>query len=153
MSNQNELYSYNGIEPTFLPHRITLSDGTSRTDNTTFTAEEIENAGFTGPYEIPEYNHTTQKLIWNSETLSYSIEDLPSQEPTEEDLWFEMRRKRNFLLFDSDWSILPDSPLSDEKKEEWKLYRESLRNLPQNITDILSFTWPISPNESVTSEE
>ena len=90
MADPNALYSYNGLEPTILPHRITLSDGSSRTDVDTFTDQEIIDAGFTGPYEKPEYNYTTQKLVWSSDTFSYSIVDLPLSEPTEEDLWEQM---------------------------------------------------------------
>lgn len=146
MADPNALYSHNGLEPTILPHRITLSDGTSRTDITTFTDEEINDAGFTGPYEKPEYNYTTQKLVWSSETLSYSVEDLPSSEPTEEDLWFEMRRRRNFLLLESDWTQSRDIVLPND--DNWKTYRQELRDLPENIDDIKNISWPVSPADT-----
>lgn len=146
MADPNALYSYNGLEPTILPHRITLSDGTSRTDITTFTDEQINDAGFTGPYEKPEYNYTTQKLVWSSETFSYSIVDLPPSEPTEEDLWFEMRRRRNFLLFESDWTQSRDIVLPND--DNWKTYRQELRDLPENIDDIKNISWPVSPADT-----
>ena len=33
------------------------------------------------------------------------------------------RDYRNMLLLQSDWTVMPDSPLSDSKKAEWKTYR------------------------------
>ena len=40
-----------------------------------------------------------------------------------------LRIDRNNLLKDSDWTVLPDSPLSDIKKDEWKIYRQALRDI------------------------
>lgn len=41
-----------------------------------------------------------------------------------------IRASRDRLLAASDWTQLPDSPLSSEKKAEWATYRTLLRNLP-----------------------
>ena len=41
-----------------------------------------------------------------------------------------VRRPRDFYLNKSDWTQMPDSPLTEEKKAEWAAYREQLRNLP-----------------------
>ena len=43
--------------------------------------------------------------------------------------WQELIDKRNNKLKDSDWTQLPDSPLSDAKKAEWATYRQALRDL------------------------
>jgi hypothetical protein len=43
------------------------------------------------------------------------------------------RTKRNSLLKLSDW--VETSSLSDEKKEEWRVYRQALRDLPESVTD------------------
>lgn len=50
-----------------------------------------------------------------------------------------IRRKRNSLLTQSDWTQMPDSPLSEEKKTEWAVYRQQLRDItidldPSSIT-------------------
>src|SRR5210317_2258192 len=50
-----------------------------------------------------------------------------------------VRDLRNSLLQESDWTQMPDSPLSDSKKAEWATYRQTLRDLPSaqsNITDL-----------------
>ena len=41
----------------------------------------------------------------------------------------KLREVRNQMLFDSDWTVMPDSPLSDSKKNEWKTYRQALRDI------------------------
>lgn len=50
-----------------------------------------------------------------------------------------IRKRRDFLISSCDWTILPDSPLSTEKKKEWKSYRQQLRDIttqegfPENV--------------------
>ena len=44
------------------------------------------------------------------------------------------KRVRNAKLAQSDWTQVPDSPLSDSKKAEWKTYRQTLRDLPTKVT-------------------
>lgn len=58
------LYSFNGCRPEPLPFRITLPNGFTRTDPSTFTEDEITAAGFTGPYTEPAYDPITQQLDW-----------------------------------------------------------------------------------------
>lgn len=40
----------------------------------------------------------------------------------------------------SDWTQLADSPLTVEQKEQWRLYRQQLRDLPDN-----GWAWPVPP--------
>tara|TARA_Y100001973_G_C5171832_1_gene319539 strand:- start:78 stop:335 length:258 start_codon:yes stop_codon:yes gene_type:complete len=49
------------------------------------------------------------------------------------ELWLEIRQKRNSRLLETDWTQINDSALSDSKKEEYKIYRQSLRDLIQEI--------------------
>ena len=46
-----------------------------------------------------------------------------------------VRGFRNKILKDTDWAVLPDSPLSTTELENHKLYRQYLRDLPANMTD------------------
>jgi hypothetical protein len=46
-----------------------------------------------------------------------------------------LRDKRNQKLLISDWTQMPDSPLTDSKKQEWATYRQQLRDLPSSYTD------------------
>jgi hypothetical protein len=63
-------------------------------------------------------------------------------------LWDEMVDKRNRKLAASDWTQFADSPLSDEKKNEWAVYRQSLRDIPSNYsmdTFLAESVWPTPP--------
>lgn len=45
--------------------------------------------------------------------------------------WDELYQRRGQRLEASDWTQAADSPLSDEKKAEWRVYRQALRDMPQ----------------------
>jgi len=65
--------------------------------------------------------------------------------PTEEELWENLRAKRDRELTSTDWIMLADTPFSDSKKEEWKTYRQALRDLPANTSDINNPSYPTRP--------
>lgn len=58
------LYSYKNSYPEELPYRIRLSDGRTRTDSTTFTEAEIEDAGYM-PVADPPIISENEVLSWN----------------------------------------------------------------------------------------
>lgn len=43
----------------------------------------------------------------------------------------EVRAKRDLMLKDSDFAVLPDSPVPEGRKEKWIAYRRYLRDVPQ----------------------
>ena len=57
-----------------------------------------------------------------------------------------LRHYRDTLLRESDWTQFTDSPLSDTKKNEWKTYRQNLRDLPATESDPQNPTWPTIPS-------
>lgn len=57
-----------------------------------------------------------------------------------------MRDSRDKLLAESDWTILPDSPLTTEKKTEWQTYRQALRDIPTLEGFPHNVTWPTKPS-------
>lgn len=57
----------------------------------------------------------------------------------------QIRNKRFYLLVASDWTQVPDSPISDSKKAEWATYRQQLRDLPANYTDDDDFADVVFP--------
>ena len=61
-----------------------------------------------------------------------------------EEIMESLRLKRNLLLKESDWTQFPDSPLTAEKRAEWSLYRQALRDLPQNV-NINNVVFPTEP--------
>ena len=60
---------------------------------------------------------------------------------TEAEALSEVRRLRNGRLYDCDWTQLPDAPLSDAERAQWRAYRQALRDMMNgfawNLTD-----WP-----------
>jgi len=57
----------------------------------------------------------------------------------------QIRNKRFYMLAASDWTQVPDSPISTEKKAEWATYRQQLRDLPANYTDDDDFADVVFP--------
>ena len=55
----------------------------------------------------------------------------------------ELRRKRDKLLTESDWTQSRDLILTND--EAWKKYRQDLRDLPQTTTDINNVDYPTKP--------
>ena len=53
-----------------------------------------------------------------------------------------VRYERNRLLKLSDWTQMPDSPLSAAKKAEWQTYRQALRD--HNMSARMAFPKPPS---------
>jgi hypothetical protein len=100
-------------------------------------APNIDNSVISGSYfeinedEVVEYQTRRPKT------------EQEIQEETEQK-WRAIREKRNRLLLESDWTQLPDSPLSEEKRLEWKTYRQELRDIT-NYTSPYEIIWPNEP--------
>lgn len=138
------LYSHNGSYPTTLPNRIRLSDGSTRTDPDTFTAEEIADAGYVAAGDPPDYNNNTQILGWDSD---WTITNFDSAElnAIETQNWVGIREERNDLLEISDVYALKDLEAEGTVSDEIKNYRQSLRNIPQTYTTSSDVVWPDVP--------
>ena len=61
---------------------------------------------------------------------------------TEADMLQQLRATRNMLLQQTDVLALGDRTLSDE----WKTYRQALRDLPANTTDVYKPVFPTQPS-------
>ena len=57
----------------------------------------------------------------------------------------QLRRKRTSLLKKSDWTQLPDSPLTGSKKTEWATYRQQLRDITNGWTPSETVDFPDEP--------
>ena len=65
-----------------------------------------------------------------------------------------VERTRINLLFQSDWTQVVDSPLSDADKAAWATYRQALRDLPgtldySTISQSEDVNWPFPPGVEV----
>jgi hypothetical protein len=80
----------------------------------------------------------------NSDEINMLIQECK----TNEGAWSIFRKERNEKLVKSDWTQISDyeNNISEEKKIEWALYRQQLRDLPNNI-DFPGFPiYPINPD-------
>lgn len=58
--------------------------------------------------------------------------------------YIKLRAFRDNLLSQSDWTQMPDSPLTDAQRQAWAAYRQSLRDLPDTV-DINNIVYPEKP--------
>ena len=96
-----------------------------------------------GSSYIEGFWDSDQYSIVDGKPLRKEDEVIARQE--EEDLSHKLRRKRNLILSRTDWTQMPDAPLDAAKKEEWKVYRQQLRDLPANTVDPRQVEWPTPP--------
>lgn len=59
--------------------------------------------------------------------------------------WARIRRQRDQLLAESDWTALPSTPMADEARESWQAYRQALRDITTQ-PDPYDVIWPTAPN-------
>ena len=136
------LYSHRQSEPAPLPHRIRFADGSTRTDNSTFTPEELERAGYSGPYERPTCDHKTETVDWDGTQFlvrPYSFDELQAQ-------YAKVREQRIQLLKACDWTQISDYDLglTSETRDAWAAYRQALRDLA-DAPNPFDITWPQPP--------
>ena len=57
-----------------------------------------------------------------------------------------IRKQRDQLIAESDWTQLADCPLSDSVKAAWVTYRQELRDVPTAKGFPHTITWPTKPS-------
>ncbi len=71
------------------------------------------------------------------------------QPPTSDELFTRLRKTRDQLLSNTDWTQSPDvlsrSVLTQTQVEAFGDYRQALRDLPGNTTDPANPSWPQAP--------
>lgn len=142
--------------------KLVIIDGESFTDvDLSFLPPEfhaIQWFGNKGEIEIKDLQSTVTRIKENKviDILEYesdilrAVEEIKNQQLLENSSKAEVTEdsitsKRNALLFESDWTQLPDSPLNTEQKELWKEYRQSLRDITLQSGFPVNITWPEKP--------
>jgi hypothetical protein len=99
----------------------------------------------TGQYVVNEDDATFKLYPDGKVRPILEIKELTQEEKVE--IWVRRARDRDLLM--SDWTQLPDAPLTPEKKAEWAAYREQLRNLTivyANVKTPSEIIPPTKPN-------
>ena len=93
---------------------------------------------------------TGKYKLLNGVVVEMTQAEIDEQTKPESEIFNEhmenLRDKRNNLLKQSDWTVLPDSPIAD--KTAWQNYRTELRDITNGLTtveDVNSVTWPTKP--------
>tara|TARA_B100001113_G_C21015815_1_gene581318 strand:- start:335 stop:805 length:471 start_codon:yes stop_codon:yes gene_type:complete len=151
------LYSFKHQKPAALPtDRIILSTGQSRTDPSTWTAEEILDAGYVVADSAPDYNSATHKLSWSTtgDSSGWLVTAIDSAELNrmEANAWSAIRMERNELLASTDVRVIRHLELSPGQMDsDLKVYRKSLRDLPQTYSASSDVVFPTPPWENDSS--
>jgi len=82
--------------------------------------------------------------LWNGVAVAdKSPEIITAQDAA--DAWVALRTERDAMLAASDWTDLPNAPLTAEQQAVWQTYRQALRDLPAHTDDPDQVTWPTPP--------
>ena len=57
----------------------------------------------------------------------------------------EIKNQRDQLLSQSDWTQIPNNPLTIAKQQEWASYRQQLRDIPSQSGYPFNVIWPVQP--------
>lgn len=81
------------------------------------------------------------------EDLSWSVEKIPEKTEAEkrEDAEKSVRAKRDSLISETDYLLASDYPISAEDLEAVKIYRQALRDVPQQEGFPFDVVWPDLP--------
>jgi hypothetical protein len=143
------LYSYKTQYPdSNIPERIRLSDGNTRTDSSTFTPEELIDAGYILVEDPPVYDEETHKLIWSGTAFErVGLTDLEIAAKTVR-RWAEIRECRDSKICEVEWRILRNQSEvrlgldPTEDIHQLDVYVQALRDITKQSDDPLKIIWP-----------
>ena len=93
--------------------------------------EILENWYWNGKW-IKKPKKESEFHMWNATGKLWQLD--------EDSLIIASKGKRNIMLQQSDWTQLPDVSLTEDQKNAWRKYRESLRNMTNE--DYLNGNFP-----------
>jgi hypothetical protein len=151
------LYSKGGQYPQQIPNRIRLSNSKTRTDSSTFTEEEIADAGYVAVPDMPAPN-SVQIVEWDSVNVTWVVRDktLEELQAETEALWSSIRQQRDNLIQAVTWRYeryarharLGLTQIDDISALD--AYVQALADIPQTQTDPYDIVWPILANSENT---
>ena len=99
------------------------------------------------PVEEGATRLTNESGTWEYVPLTQEEIDARNAQVEGADLDFgEIRAMRNGYLSATDWTDLPNAPLTAEKAAEWQTYRQELRDYPSQSDKVSTLPeWPTEP--------
>lgn len=80
------------------------------------------------PDQYSVFDYTTKQWVQNEKIAIASVS-----------------QKRQKLLYLSDWTQIPNNPLTTVQQEAWATYRQELRDIPQQSGYPFNVVWPVAP--------
>ena len=109
------------------------------------TEDEPKIAIYDQPMVMECPSNVIDTVLTQAKSKAYNgevtVEEIPEPPMTEE----EARAKRDKMLAETDWTQTLDAPLSDEMKEAFRVYRQALRDIPQQENFPAEIIWPTKP--------
>lgn len=119
---------------------LRLTDGVDTWDLPATAPGDLDSAG------LEAYFQDDADRLWQiAQRKQHSAARRELDGDLEHPTWYVIRRERDRLLSESDWTQLADVPLTNGQKELWGIYRQALRDIPQNFSDPSNVVWPTEP--------
>lgn len=144
------LYTKNGSYPQPIPFRIRLSNGSTRTDPSTFSEAEIADAGFTAVPDMPVPN-SVQVIHWDALNLNWIVRDKTLEELQAETaaVWASVRQERDRRINEMTWRYERYARherlglTQIDNIQSLDNYIQALANIPQTQEDPYDIVWPV----------
>ena len=108
----------------------------------------IEYADSEGNYGEGDPLTGAERLLWEDEGDAPIQADLEAETPVIKNIlgFQQLRYQRDKKLAETDWVVTKANETGVAESDEWKTYRQALRDLPSNTTDPFNPTWPTKPS-------
>jgi hypothetical protein len=119
------LYSYKGEDPSILPLRIRLDDGTIRTSLEELSVNDLKDIGFIGPITKPLIDENIEKIEWSNG--EYQVIQL-----TEEEISIKNKQKEEEKMKNIDYGVFWELVISSSFYKKIRLY-----SIKSNLVNVI----------------
>ena len=103
--------------------------------------EEIPEGCYEIDYDVPSSPGVNYKFSIDTKTWVY----VEPKAPSTNELINDITIKRINLLYQSDWTQIPNNPLTSQQQQDWAAYRQALRDIPNQSGYPNNVIWPTPP--------
>ena len=79
------------------------------------------------------------------DAIAVGVPDSVVQEALLQQAWSLVRTKRDRLIAETDYAIMPDYPINDDQRADVTAYRQALRDIPETFESPDKVEWPEKP--------
>jgi hypothetical protein len=131
--------------------RVSIDQRGNKTTVTLWDGTYTETAGPEGEtvftYDIYQKTLRARKDFVEIITSNFNIWYTKFKAEEYEEYANSLRAKRNELLAATDWTQVPDAPLTVDQKADMQVYRQALRDIPEQDGFPYDVNWPVMPEK------